>query len=191
MIVIRPPPNTRRPKYTDDPSGLTLLMKTVRTQNSRILSAATSVVVPVTVYLPNRYLHIAALCSINIVRREPFSVIVNPATFTIEEIIRKLLLRHREEQLKPALHYHAAHCYELRLHEGDGYPDKDFPALDRNRILKQFGNVSEYCLCERPGVPVPVSPPTPVNTMLAENTDLYSDFSVSILQICIYAVFDL
>ena len=30
---------------------------------------------------------------------------------------------------------------------GDGEPDKDFPALDRTKIIKQF-NLNEYCLCE-------------------------------------------
>jgi hypothetical protein len=41
---------------------------------------------------------------------------------------------------------------------GDGEPDEDFPALDRKRILKQFGNVAEYCLCRKAGVAVPPAP---------------------------------
>jgi hypothetical protein len=44
---------------------------------------------------------------------------------------------------------------------GDGEPDEDFPPLERGRMLKQFGNVSEYCLCVKMGVPVPPLPPRP------------------------------
>jgi len=54
---------------------------------------------------------------------------------------------------------------------GDGEPDEDFPALDRQRMLKQFGNVTEYCLCQKSGVPVPPStsnapPVTPTKDVL-------------------------
>jgi hypothetical protein len=40
----------------------------------------------------------------------------------------------------------------LRLHDAGGYPDEDFPALDRSRKIKNFGDAGghEYCLCERP-----------------------------------------
>ena len=48
--------------------------------------------------------------------------------------------------------------------QGDGEPDEDFPALDRKRILKQFGNVSEYCMCRKSGVPVPPVPSTTEST---------------------------
>ena len=42
---------------------------------------------------------------------------------------------------------------------GDGEPDKDFPALDRNKNLKGF-NLTEYCLCEADDdFPVPGPPP--------------------------------
>ena len=42
----------------------------------------------------------------------------------------------------------------MRLHECDGLPDEDFPALDRSRKIKHFGDggVHEYCLCEIPGM---------------------------------------
>ena len=55
------------------------------------------------------------------------------------------------------VHGHAPQCYELRLHEGDGEPDEDFPALDRNQNIKNFGDGGdyEYCLCQIPNVPVP------------------------------------
>jgi hypothetical protein len=45
------------------------------------------------------------------------------------------------------------------LNVGDGEPDEDFPALDRHRTLKQFGNVSECCLCVKKGAATP--PPVP------------------------------
>jgi hypothetical protein len=45
---------------------------------------------------------------------------------------------------------------------GDGEPDEDFPALDRHRTLKQFGNVTECCLCTKKGATPPAAPaPTP------------------------------
>lgn len=43
---------------------------------------------------------------------------------------------------------------------GDGEPDEDFPALDRHRTLKQFGNVTECCLCPKKGAPPPAAPTT-------------------------------
>ncbi|GMH58067.1 hypothetical protein TL16_g02528 [Triparma laevis f. inornata] len=50
------------------------------------------------------------------------------------------------------LHAHAPQCYE-----GDGEPDEDFPALDRSRPIKNFGDGDEfeYVLCLIPGVSVP------------------------------------
>ena len=43
-------------------------------------------------------------------------------------------------------------CYELRLHDGDGEPDDDFPALDRTRKIRNYGRqaVNEYVLCPIP-----------------------------------------
>jgi len=43
-------------------------------------------------------------------------------------------------------------CYELRLHDGDGEPDDDFPALDRARKIKNYGrqHVNEYVLVAVP-----------------------------------------
>ncbi len=39
-------------------------------------------------------------------------------------------------------------CYELRLHDGGGEPDEDFPALDRARKIKNYGRqkLNEYVL---------------------------------------------
>ena len=56
------------------------------------------------------------------------------------------------------LHSHAPQCYELRLHEGDGEPDEDFPALERGRQVRSFGEEGgefEYVLCQISGVDVP------------------------------------
>jgi hypothetical protein len=56
----------------------------------------------------------------NIHNRKPISVSVLPNS-SVEEVIKKALAAHRDEQLLPALAYHAPECYELRLHEGK-YP---------------------------------------------------------------------
>eukprot|EP01029_Cantina_marsupialis_P003409 TRINITY_DN132499_c0_g2_i1.p1 TRINITY_DN132499_c0_g2~~TRINITY_DN132499_c0_g2_i1.p1 ORF type:complete len:523 (+),score=90.93 TRINITY_DN132499_c0_g2_i1:160-1728(+) len=49
-----------------------------------------------------------------------------------------------------------AACYDLRLHDEDGIPDEDFPALDRGRAICHFkqGAIHEYCLCVAAGRPV-------------------------------------
>jgi hypothetical protein len=48
----------------------------------------------------------------------------------------------------------SAACYELRLHEEDGMPEEDFPALERTRRVKHFGGDEEheYCLCRVEGM---------------------------------------
>ena len=50
---------------------------------------------------------------------------------------------------------------------GDGEPDEDFPALDRHRTLKQFGNVTECCLCSKKGA---TPPPMPTQAIPATPT---------------------
>lgn len=71
---------------------------------------------------------------------------------TVDEAIQELLRVHKENARQPALYYGHPECYELRLHDSDGIPDEDFPALDRSRKIKNFGDAGghEYCLCERP-----------------------------------------
>jgi hypothetical protein len=66
---------------------------------------------------------------------------------TFHEIIKKILTVHKTTYIQPPLRHTSPQLYELRMHEGDGEPDRDFPALDRTKQLKQF-NESEYCLCE-------------------------------------------
>ncbi|KAH9094055.1 hypothetical protein Ae201684P_016671 [Aphanomyces euteiches] len=68
---------------------------------------------------------------------------------TVEESIHAILAAHQNEGREPKLYYGHPECYELRLHDADGYPDEDFPALDRSRKIKNFGG-HEFCLCERP-----------------------------------------
>ncbi|KAG7389338.1 hypothetical protein PHYPSEUDO_010673 [Phytophthora pseudosyringae] len=71
---------------------------------------------------------------------------------TVDEAIQELLRVHQVDARQPALYYGHPECYELRLHDSDGIPDEDFPALDRSRKIKNFGDAGghEYCLCERP-----------------------------------------
>ncbi|KAG3120945.1 hypothetical protein PI124_g622 [Phytophthora idaei] len=71
---------------------------------------------------------------------------------TVDEAIQELLRVHQADARQPALYYGHPECYELRLHDSDGIPDEDFPALDRSRKIKNFGDAGghEYCLCERP-----------------------------------------
>jgi len=91
--------------------------------------------IPLTIYLPDY---------------SSLTVQVHEAN-NFDEVIRKILNVHRELGQEPPLHYHAPQFYELRMHEGDGEPDKDFPALDRAKTLKQFYErclENELCLCE-------------------------------------------
>lgn len=45
-------------------------------------------------------------------------------------------------------------CFELRLHDENGEPDEDFPALDKTRRITNFGQGGqhEYCLCPLPAM---------------------------------------
>mmetsp|Transcript_1580 Transcript_1580/g.2401 ORF Transcript_1580/g.2401 Transcript_1580/m.2401 type:complete len:650 (-) Transcript_1580:272-2221(-) len=47
----------------------------------------------------------------------------------------------------------AAECYDLLLHDEDGEPDEDSPALERSRPILGFGT-DELCLVEKPDAPV-------------------------------------
>lgn len=75
------------------------------------------------------------------------------ANVSVNDVIVAALKQHTIEHRRPALRA-GSNCYELRLHEEDGYPDEDFPALDRSRKISNFaqGGVHEYCLCEIPGM---------------------------------------
>ena len=69
---------------------------------------------------------------------------------TVTDAINAVLKAHRREGRTPPLYYGHPGCYEVRMHEGDGFPDEDFPALGAGRQLKDFGDTT-YCLCEKAG----------------------------------------
>ncbi|CAI5726826.1 unnamed protein product [Hyaloperonospora brassicae] len=82
---------------------------------------------------------------------------------TVDEAIQELLRVHQANARQPTLYYGHPECYELRLHDSDGIPDEDFPALDRSRKIKNFGDAGghEYCLCERPDACPPTGDTAP------------------------------
>ncbi|RLN73866.1 hypothetical protein BBJ28_00006593 [Nothophytophthora sp. Chile5] len=53
---------------------------------------------------------------------------------TVDESIQELLRAHQAESRQPALYYGHPECYELRLHDTDGYPDEDFPGSLHHRF---------------------------------------------------------
>lgn len=120
-------------------SGLSQALTTTNSSSSGISSSASSGGVEqgklkLTMYLPD--------CN-------PMSVMVNEND-TFDSILKKSLRTHRDEKRQPILQYAQPEIYEIRMHEGDGEPDRDFAALDRQKALKQF-NEKEFCLCLREG----------------------------------------
>ena len=83
-----------------------------------------------------------------------------------EDIKSQILKEHEQQKLQPPLHYHAPDCYEIRMHEGDGEPDMDFPPMGK-KTLAQMKVENEYCLCEVEGKNIPPPPPgtSPVSTV--------------------------
>lgn len=74
-----------------------------------------------------------------------FSLKVN-INSSFREIIKQLLEKHRADGAEPTLRYDKPECYELRIHEGDGEPDMDFPPLELEKKLDEL-NLDECCLC--------------------------------------------
>jgi hypothetical protein len=99
--------------------------------SSGLMSSSSGKRVKLTIYLPDQ---------------SPFEVTVSEND-CFEDVINTVLKCHKEADLRPELYYHCPEMYELRMHEGDGEPDRDFPALDKRKSLKSF-NLNEYCLCE-------------------------------------------
>ncbi len=66
---------------------------------------------------------------------------------TINELIKLILRQHQDEELDPPLEYDELDLYELRMHEGDGEPDRDFPAYKLEEKLRNIES-DEFCLCE-------------------------------------------
>lgn len=82
----------------------------------------------------------------------PMNILCSDAD-TFDRVLRKILNQHKEDAKIPPLYYTNPEYYELRMHEGEGEPDRDFPALDRNKLLKAF-NEKEYCLCQKEGLKI-------------------------------------
>lgn len=66
---------------------------------------------------------------------------------TFGKLIDLILKEHQTQELRPSLSYDQPGLYELRIHEGDGEPDRDFAALENENLLKDY-DLEEYCLCE-------------------------------------------
>ena len=107
--------------------------------------------VKLTIYLPDR---------------RPLEIHV-AKTATVEQAIVAVLERSRDKfgKRKPER-------YEMRMHDSDGLPDDDFPALDRASVISEMGS-NEFCLCdlkggdddtddERDATPAPTPPPAQI-----------------------------
>ncbi|KAK9382693.1 stress-activated map kinase interacting protein 1-domain-containing protein [Kockiozyma suomiensis] len=79
---------------------------------------------------------------------KPFDVIVKPYV-TVADTIGFSLYRYWEEKREPKLTEDEADIskWTLRIVEDDGEPDRDFPALDRTRIISAF-SFDEFALVE-------------------------------------------
>ena len=86
--------------------------------------------------------------------RQPLTFQISKSA-TVEQTIVKVLQLHKDSKEKyfDDLRGTAAN-YELRLHEENGEPEEDFPALERTREVKHFGGEGdhEYCLCQIEGM---------------------------------------
>ena len=116
------------------PSGISGLSKLLQGSGKLLEANGLNLLV----YLPNQ---------------QPLSIQVNKSA-TVEQTIEKVLKLHKESKDKTLILPGSAACYELRLHEEDGLPEEDFPALERTREVKHFGGDGdhEYCLCQIEGV---------------------------------------
>lgn len=65
-------------------------------------------------------------------------------TATVEQALGALMERAKDQLRKKN------DRYEMRMHDSDGLPDDDFPALDRSSVLSDMGS-SEFCVCEIEG----------------------------------------
>lgn len=89
---------------------------------------------------------------------DTLDIAVTPA-LKIAEIIKKILAVHEKEDLQPPLLYNNPKCYQLRIHDMDGEPDEDFPPLESNKSLNDYGvQLNEYCLVQIEGASGPPEP---------------------------------
>lgn len=65
---------------------------------------------------------------------------------TISDLRNLILEEHLEQGLMPPLNYNNPNMYELRMTDGDGEPDRDFPALGLTQRLGELG-IDEVCIC--------------------------------------------
>lgn len=97
------------------------------------------------------------------------------------EEIKMLIMRvHEQQKVQPPLHYHAVDYYEIRMHEGDGEPDMDMPALGRTKTLAQYKVDNEYCLCEVEGKSVPPPPPRQSPTLGSTSSSFFPPMSIAL-----------
>ena len=110
-------------------SGLSLLFQEFEAKQAQAGNEKGKI--PLIIYLPD--------CS-------PLKIVAKD-TCDFKDVINIVLATHKEQGIQPPLDYNRPQNYELRIHEGDGEPDRDFPPLDLNKKLKNF-NLEDYCLCE-------------------------------------------
>lgn len=73
-----------------------------------------------------------------------------PPKFTVKDVIVRVLNEHKKNNLNPKLEYDKPSKYELRMHEGDGDPDTDFPAFKSEYTVSEISQQSQsndFCLC--------------------------------------------
>lgn len=66
---------------------------------------------------------------------------------TVLEVIERVLSEHESQDLRPHLDYENPSRYELRMDDGEGEPDFDFPAFENHQLIKDM-NLRDFCLCE-------------------------------------------
>lgn len=120
---------------TDDSKPISLLTKIMEdSKKSRRKEKNTAGKIKLTVYLPDySSFHVYATDKM-----------------TISDLRSLILSDHLEQRLVPPLNYTNPTIYELRMTDGDGEPDRDFPALGLTQRLGELG-IDEVCICEIDG----------------------------------------
>eukprot|EP01031_Cornospumella_fuschlensis_P031665 gene31665-38268_t len=71
-------------------------------------------------------------------------------TGTFGDLLKVILEEHKRQNLQPPLNYSNLDLYELRMHDSDGEPDRDFDPFSFEKTLKEY-DMDEYCLCYKDG----------------------------------------
>jgi len=103
--------------------GLALELLSAKREGSVVGSGGAGSSVKLKIFLPDRM---------------PFEIRVSK-TATVEETIRATIERCMKKGAR-------SEQYELRMHDSDGLPDEDFPALDRSSVISEVGDLL-FCLC--------------------------------------------